>query len=82
MGKYICGEKCFHNLKLFRKGDIYIGGEEGLPRNKEGDIRNFKLLDEDAMPNPAMGPVVKVNEKVAGASQVMGTAERKAKVAQ
>jgi len=70
MSRYICTEKTFHNLRLFRIGDVYNGSAEGLPKNKEGDIRGFRLLDGDPPAKPSTSVAVKVNEKVAGETEV------------
>lgn len=70
MARYICTEKTFHNLRLFRIGDVYNGKSEWLPKNKEGDIRGFRLLDGDPPAKPSTSVAVKVNEKVAGETEV------------
>ena len=70
MARYICTGKTFHFPKLFRVGDIYNGSAEGLPKDKKGEIRGFRLLDGDAPAKPATAVAVKVNEKVAGETEV------------
>jgi hypothetical protein len=70
MARYICTGKTYHFPKLFRVGDIYNGSAEGLPKDKKGEIRGFRLLEGDAPAKPATSVAVKVNEKVAGETEV------------
>lgn len=70
MAKYICTQKTYHFPKLFRVGDTYVGSTEGLPKDKDGNIRGFRLLEGDAPVKPATHVAVKVNEKVAGETEV------------
>lgn len=66
MPKYICTFKNFHNLKLWRIGDIYIGSAENLPKNKKGEMQFFRLLEGEPPEKPRTHIDVKVNEKVVG----------------
>ena len=70
MAKFICTAKTYHFPKLYRVGDTYIGSPDGLPKDKGGKIRGFRLLDGDPPAKPATHVAVKVNEKVAGETEV------------
>lgn len=67
MAKYQCTKKCFHNLRLFRVGEIVTAKAEALPHDKEGKVIHFREIESEAVldldsPNP--GEVeVKVNDK-------------------
>lgn len=75
MARYICTGKTFHNLRLFRVGDVFNGSADGLPKDKKGEIRGFRLLDGDPPVKPITAVSVKVNEKVAGETEVSEEAE-------
>ncbi len=77
MARYICTEKCFHMLKLWRPGEIaeFADGEhpvsselkykDGTIARKAGEVRHFRKIEE-GKPIPAVreesGIVVNVNE--------------------
>lgn len=69
MARYICTGKTYQFPKLYRIGDIYNGSPDGLPKDKNGEIRGFRLLEGDPPAKPATHVAVKVNEKVAGETE-------------
>ena len=75
MAQYICEDKCFHNGKLYRRGDIatFADGETPVTSKKTdktgrvidegGKLAHFKLLEgpKPAEPEKAERSTVKVN---------------------
>jgi hypothetical protein len=66
MAKWICTEKCFHNLILYRIGDParFKRPQDG-PKGKDGKLAHFEKVAEDTpiIEENKSGPKVKVNEK-------------------
>lgn len=46
MPRFVCTQKWFHNLHLFRIGDYFTGAEKNLPHDKEGNLVGFTEIHE------------------------------------
>lgn len=60
MAKFVCTQKCFHDRKLYRKGEVAEFREGAWPKNKKGEMIHFEALDG---PPPKRDGKVRVNEK-------------------